>query len=105
MPSNRSVLTCNPALPGGRFFCPPLCWRATRDSNGSRRAYLTSAPAALSPPSAGLAEGLATPGFALDFAAPLVACVAAFAAGCADLAPPAAGACASTQRSEEHTAE
>src|SRR5467141_3483803 len=46
MPSRRSVLTCKPNLPGGRFSGAfPPC-RPSRDSNGSRRACLTSLSAA-----------------------------------------------------------
>src|SRR5712692_8977054 len=46
MPSRRSVLTCKPSLPGGRFngAFPPC--RPSKDSNGSRRACLTSLSAA-----------------------------------------------------------
>src|ERR1700722_17568133 len=42
MPSSRSVLTCKPALPGGRFL-PAFWsfWRLTSDSNGSRREPLS----------------------------------------------------------------
>src|SRR5215467_4340916 len=44
MPSSRSVPTCRPALPGGRFLAKAscACCRPTRDSNGSRRAIFTS---------------------------------------------------------------
>src|SRR6266403_786720 len=46
MPSRRSVLTCKPNLPGGRFSGAfPPC-RPSKDSNGSRRACLTSLSAA-----------------------------------------------------------
>ena len=42
-PSSRSVLTCRPWIPGGRLGAPPLPWfRPINDSNGSRRACLTS---------------------------------------------------------------
>src|SRR5713226_210903 len=43
-PSRRSVLTCRPALPGGKFFPespPALSWPIS-DSNGSRRATFNS---------------------------------------------------------------
>src|SRR5882762_3547109 len=45
IPSSLKVPTCNPALPGGRFFCilAAACWRLTNDSKGSRRAPLETA--------------------------------------------------------------
>src|ERR1700743_1816084 len=45
MPSSRRVLTCKPALPGGRFL-PAFWsfWRLTSDSNGSRREPLSPSP-------------------------------------------------------------
>src|SRR3984893_17752101 len=67
IPSRRSVLTCRPALPGGRFLAASA-WdscRPTRDSNGSRRACRTSLSAGAAAPgadaflTAGLAGALA----------------------------------------------
>jgi hypothetical protein len=47
IPSNRRVLTCSPALPGGRGpVLPPPCSRPIIDSNGSRLAILVSFSAA-----------------------------------------------------------
>src|SRR5712671_1769880 len=46
MPSRRSVLTCKPSLPGGRFAGALFNCRPSKDSNGSRRACLTSLSAA-----------------------------------------------------------
>src|SRR6266436_2240099 len=47
IPSRRSVLTCNPAFPGGRAsFGPPPCPPPTSDSKGSRFATLGSLSAA-----------------------------------------------------------
>src|SRR5215472_12893627 len=69
MPSSLSVLTCRPALPGGRFFVPAFCWRAIRDSNGSRREYLPSeSDESALPSAAGAAAGAADVGFALGLA-------------------------------------
>jgi len=101
MPSRRSVLTCRPSLPGGRFGPPALFCLPIKDSNGSRRACLISlAAAAGAEPGveafstvlrAGLAA-LALPGcFAPDLApvlaagllAGLAACAAGFATGVA----------------------
>src|SRR5258708_15240312 len=119
MPSRRSVLTCKPNLPGGRFAgaLPPCGPR--KDSRGSRRACLTSLSAA-----AGAVPGVAgfstafTARFAGDFpfvfaarfaavglpaglaagAAGLLACGAGLAAGAAGLVPAGAagfaGCCA-----------
>src|SRR5882762_2737244 len=46
IPSSRSVLTCKPNLPGGRFAGPLFAWRPSSDSKGSRRACFTSLSAA-----------------------------------------------------------
>ena len=46
IPSSRSVLTCKPNLPGGRFGAPLPAWRPSSDSNGSRLACFTSLSAA-----------------------------------------------------------
>src|ERR1700719_3251717 len=93
IPSICSVLTCSPPFPGGRFFAsPPAFCRASRDSNGSRRAILVCSgvelPAAPSVAlvaacffATGFAAGFAaalTAGFAADFATALAA---GFAAG------------------------
>jgi hypothetical protein len=80
IPSSRSVLTCKPNLPGGRFGAPLPAWRPSSDSNGSRRACFTSLSAA-----AGAVPGVlgfstvltarfAGGFFAPAFAAGLVAC-------------------------------
>src|SRR6266404_1452864 len=82
IPSSRSVLTCKPNLPGGRFGAPLPAWRPSSDSNGSRRACFTSLSAA-----AGAVPGVlgfstvltarfAGGFFAPAFAAGLVACAA-----------------------------
>src|SRR5229473_3485250 len=78
MPSRRSVLTCKPNLPGGRFSgALPPC-RPSKDSNGSRRACLTSLSAAAGavPGVLGFSTAL-TARFVVDF----VFFVAGFAAG------------------------
>src|SRR5258708_2510883 len=89
MPSRRSVLTCKPNLPGGRFSgALPPC-RPSKDSNGSRRACLTSLSAAAGavPGVLGFSTAL-TARFVEDFAF----FVAGFAAGLpAGLAAGAAG--------------
>src|ERR1035438_775393 len=96
MPSSRSVLTCKPALPGGRFLpAPASLLRLTRDSNGSRRADLSPS----GEPCAS-AEGVAvSTGFrAADLALGLAVfdgCCEGLAAGGATFAPPAGLACAS----------
>src|SRR6266404_740986 len=82
IPSSRSVLTCKPNLPGGRFGAPLPAWCPSSDSNGSRRACFTSLSAA-----AGAVPGVlgfstvltarfAGGFFAPAFAAGLVACAA-----------------------------
>src|SRR6266478_2132676 len=93
IPSSRSVLTCKPNLPGGRFGAPLPAWRPSSDSNGSRRACFTSLSAA-----AGAVPGVlgfstvltarfAGGFFAPAFAAGLVACAAGLLAdGIAGLA-------------------
>src|SRR6266403_1312508 len=106
MPSRRSVLTCKPNLPGGRFSGAfPPC-RPSKDSNGSRRACLTSLSAAAGavPGVLGFSTALTArfagdfvfaTGFAAGFAAGLPAGLAAGAAGlagcCAGLPAPCAG--------------
>src|SRR5215831_12994032 len=89
MPSTRSVETCSPALPGGRLAAPfaAAAWRATRDSNGSRRAIFVG-----SVPSFGflsLAVRVGAAGFLAGFVAAVLG-----AGFCADEAPgfPAVGA-------------
>src|SRR5438046_10197180 len=66
MPSRRSVPTCRPALPGGKFFASAscACLRPISDSNGSRRAIFGSASIFFSAET-GLAT--ATAEFAGDF--------------------------------------
>src|SRR6266478_2407380 len=96
IPSSRSVLTCKPNLPGGRFGAPLPAWRPSSDSNGSRRACFTSLSAA-----AGAVPGVlgfstvltarfAGGFFAPAFAAGLVACAAGLLA---DGIPGLAAAC------------
>src|SRR5215472_24405 len=70
IPSSRSVLTCSPAFPGGRFGAAlPVPW-LTKDSKGSRRAALSSlSAAALGAPSG--PAGFST-AFAADFAGPFL---------------------------------
>src|SRR6266571_1849649 len=46
IPSSRSVLTCSPALPGGRFGAALAVPWLTKDSKGSRRAAFSSLSAA-----------------------------------------------------------
>src|SRR6266478_4930943 len=78
IPSRRSVLTCRPNLPGGRFNCV-LLFRPINDSKGSLRACLTSLSAA-----AGLLPGVLGFSTALiaDFAGALPAFfLAVFPAG------------------------
>src|SRR5580700_11186237 len=78
MPSSRSVLTCKPAFPGGRFF-PALVslLRFTRDSNGSRRAILSpSAGACASVEDAADSADLGAADLALVFAVDFEACCA-----------------------------
>src|SRR5712664_667930 len=79
MPSRRSVLTCKPSLPGGRFAGALFNCRPSKDSNGSRRACLTSLSAAAGavPGVAGFSTAL-TAGFPGDLP---VALAAGFAAG------------------------
>src|SRR5437763_1032372 len=100
MPSTRSVPTCRPALPGGKFFASAscACLRPISDSNGSRRAIFGSGSIFLSAETgfatvtaefagffAGFAAidfaeaGFAEPGFAEADA--VVAGVATFTAG------------------------
>ena len=91
MPSRRSVLTCKPSLPGGRFAGDLFNCRPSRDSKGSRRASFTSLSAA-----AGAEPGVArfstalTAGFAGDLAA---AFAAGFAAGIPAGLPAGLAAC------------
>ncbi len=76
MPSRRSVLTCKPSLPGGRFSGAfPPC-RPSKDSNGSRRACFTSLSAA-----AGAVPGVL--GFSTVLGGRFTAAFAFFAAGLA----------------------
>src|SRR6267378_1835224 len=99
IPSRRSVLTCNPAFPGGRTsFEPLLCPPPTSDSKGSRFATLGSLSAAgvLFADVAGLV------GFGAAFFAAFFAAAGLGAADFADAAglvgpaeaPDLAGACA-----------
>src|SRR3989441_1411178 len=108
MPSRRSVLTCKPSLPGGRFSgALPPC-RPSKDSKGSRRACFTSLSAAAGgvPGVEGFSTALTArflgdfpAAFAAGFAAGLagalpaglVACGAGLPVGAADLAACAAG--------------
>src|SRR2546427_7984201 len=108
MPSRRSVLTCKPSLPGGRFSgALPPC-RPSKYSKGSRRPCLACLPAAagavpggegFSPALAARFLGAFPPAFAVGFAAGLagalpaglVACGACLAVGAADLAACGAG--------------
>src|SRR6267154_532826 len=90
MPSRRSVLTCKPNLPGGRFSgALPPC-RPSKDSNGSRRACFTSLSAAAGAVPGVLGFSTALPArfagdfvFTADFAAGLPAGLATGAAGLA----------------------
>src|SRR5258708_886894 len=85
MPSRRSVLTCKPSLPGGRFAGALFNCRPSKDSKGSLRACLTSlsAAAGAEPGVAGLSTAL-TAGFAGDLPVAFAAAFAAgFTAGCA----------------------
>src|SRR5215467_5272771 len=80
IPSRRKVLTCNPALPGGRLAAPLPCEeRLNKDSNGSRRAAFTSLSAAGLGAPAGPAA-FSTAVFPAPFLFPL-ADLAGFAAG------------------------
>src|SRR5260370_22173953 len=85
MPSRRSVLTCKPSLPGGRFAGALFNCRPSKDSKGSLRACLTSlsAAAGAEPGVAALSTAL-TAGFAGDLPVAFAAGFAAgFTAGCA----------------------
>ena len=85
MPSRRSVLTCKPSLPGGRFVGALFNCRPSKDSKGSLRACLTSlsAAAGAEPGVAALSTAL-TAGFAGDLPVAFAAGFAAgFTAGCA----------------------
>src|SRR5713101_2600003 len=106
MPSRRSVLTCKPNLPGGRFSgALPPC-RPSKDSNGSRRACLTSLSAAAGavPGVLGFSTALTArfvedfvffvAGFAAGLPAGLAAGVAGFAVCGTGLAAGAAGSAA-----------
>src|SRR5271163_2026136 len=96
IPSSRSVLTCKPAFPGGRFL-PALVslLRLTRDSKGSRRAVLSVSPAAwTSAGAAALSTGLRGADLVLGLAEVFEACGVVFAAGGATVAAPAELACA-----------
>src|SRR5271154_4935841 len=82
-PSRRSVLTCKPALPGGKFLeaAAAACWRPTSDSKGSRRPALLTPSASAVGSAAGPSVGLAD-FFVGDFFADLaVALPAGGAAG------------------------
>src|SRR5271156_3667935 len=95
-PSSRSVLTCKPAFPGGRFL-PALVslLRLTRDSKGSRRAVLSASPeACTSAGDAAVSTGFRGDALALGLAEVLEACGVVFAAGGATAAAPAELACA-----------
>src|ERR1700674_1244613 len=80
-PSRRSVLTCKPAFPGGRFALAWLCWRFTRDTKVSRRACLTSLSAGAVLPEAGLFATFFAAGLAATLAAALAAGLAFAGAG------------------------
>src|SRR5215467_7073931 len=79
IPSRRSVLTCSPALPGGRLAAPLPCeeW-LSKDSNGSRRAAFTSLSAAAG---LGALAVFSAGAFAAPFFLPLADLPADFAAG------------------------
>src|SRR5205823_3008156 len=89
IPSRRNVLTCNPALPGGRFALDfPPCVRLSKDSKGSRLAAFTSlsaaglgAPAGPAAFSTGGLAALAVPFFLPDFPAGFAAAFAGAANG------------------------
>src|SRR5258708_33762563 len=92
MPSRRSVLTCKPSLPGGRFCGVLFNCRPSSDSKGSLRACFISLSAA-----AGADPGLAGFSTALTarFAGELAAAFAAgFAAGFPAGLPAGLAACA-----------
>src|ERR1700682_3137864 len=81
IPSRRSVLTCNPAFPGGKTLLACDCWRFTRDSKGSRRACLTSLSAGAAVPEAGPFATFFAAGLAATLAAALAAGLAFAGAG------------------------
>src|SRR6266566_3768556 len=73
-PSSRSVLTCRPWIPGGRLGATPLPWfRPINDSNGSRRACLTSLTTGAGRRGVAGFLGFLTRGFAGEAGAGLVA--------------------------------
>src|SRR5580704_15330318 len=97
MPSSRSVLTCKPAFPGGRFLAPLSLLRLTRDSNGSRRASFSPSLGVCAPTRrAGASTGFRADDFALGLAVVFCTCCEGFAAEGATEPPPAGLACAST---------